>query len=63
MQDHPLLRPSDAWAYDALNEVWFDDLDGLRARVEWFAANPPAVGDGSLFRQSWFLAALELVVA
>jgi hypothetical protein len=62
VQDHPRPRPSGEWAYDALNEVWFDDLDGLRARLDWFGANPPVLPD-DLFRASWFLAAREELVA
>jgi hypothetical protein len=37
VQDHPL---GDDPPLDAINEVWFDDLDGLRRRAEWFAARP-----------------------
>lgn len=38
VQDHPT---GDDPAFDAVNEVWFDHLDGLRRRAEWFAARPP----------------------
>ncbi|MGZ4693972.1 MAG: EthD domain-containing protein [Acidimicrobiales bacterium] len=61
VQDHPRPRPSGDWAYDALNEVWFDDVEGLRTRIEWFRANPPDPDD-DLFRQSWFVAAREEIV-
>jgi hypothetical protein len=37
VQDHPL---GDDPPLDAINEVWFDGLDGLRRRAEWFAARP-----------------------
>jgi hypothetical protein len=37
VQDHPL---GDDPAFDAINEVWFDRLDDLRRRAEWFAARP-----------------------
>jgi hypothetical protein len=60
VQNHPRPRPHGEWACDALNEVWFDDLAGLRGRVEWFSRN--AAG-GNLFGQSWFLAAREVVLA
>lgn len=33
-QNHPL--PGE-WAYDAVNEVWFDDEPDLRARIAFFA--------------------------
>jgi hypothetical protein len=36
VQNHPV--PGD-WPCDAVNEVYFDDLAGLRARVEWLGAN------------------------
>jgi len=52
-QNHPLIPGR----YDAINEVWFDDLDGLRRRVDWFSANP--IGDPGLFGESWFLAVRE----
>ena len=55
-------EPTGEWAYDALNEVWFDDVEGLRARIEWFRENLPDHRDDGLFRQSWFLAAREDVV-
>jgi hypothetical protein len=37
VQDHPV---GDEVAFDALNEVWFDRLDDLHRRAEWFAARP-----------------------
>ncbi|HET8619035.1 MAG TPA: hypothetical protein VFM27_08750 [Acidimicrobiales bacterium] len=37
VQDHP--RGDDP-PLDAINEVWFDRLDDLRRRAEWFAARP-----------------------
>jgi hypothetical protein len=37
-QDHPVPGPDPA--FDAINEVWFDRLDDLRRRAEWFAARP-----------------------
>jgi hypothetical protein len=70
VQNHPDLAGERA--YDAVNEVWFDDLAGLRARVEWFRANLPGptesgsaeVGpaEADLIRQSWFIAVREHVV-
>jgi hypothetical protein len=36
VQDHPVPGA----AFDAINEVWFDRLDDLRRRAEWFAARP-----------------------
>jgi hypothetical protein len=62
VQNHPCPRPAGDWAYDALNEVWFDDVESLRVRIEWFRENPPDHRDDDLFRQSWFVAAREEVV-
>lgn len=62
-QLHPRPHPEGGeWAYDAVNEVWFDDVDGLRARHEWFLAN---LGDGAddLVAQSWFLGLRAVGVA
>jgi hypothetical protein len=62
VQDHPLPRPTGDWAYDALNEVWFEDLENLQTRIEWFRENLLDQGDDDLVRQSWFIAAREDVV-
>jgi hypothetical protein len=37
VQYHPV---DDDPPFDAVNQVWFDDLDALRTRAEWFAARP-----------------------
>lgn len=55
VQNHPLA----AGPYDAVNEVWFDDVDGLRARAEWFRANVDPLAPDELFARSWFLAVRE----
>lgn len=60
VQNHPVPWSAGEWAYDAVTEVWFDDRADLKARIDWFEANPP--GDDGLFGQSWFLAAAEEVV-
>jgi hypothetical protein len=63
VQNHPVPRSDGVWAYDALNEVWFDDLDGLRRRIAWFAE---VLGDGTeddLVGESWFVAAREEILA
>lgn len=65
VQNHPRPRPAGEWPYDALNEVWFDDLASLRGRIDWFSRNPPGAASAGhdLFGQSWFLAAREVVLA
>jgi hypothetical protein len=49
----------DTVTVDAVNEVYFDDLAGLRQRVGWFAANP--VSD-PLFGSSRFVCVRETVL-
>jgi hypothetical protein len=60
VQNHP--DPAGERAYDAVNEVWFDDLAGLRARVEWFRVHLSGPAEADLIRQSWFIAVREHVV-
>ena len=60
VQNHPDVVGERA--YDAVNEVWFDDLAALRARVEWFRANLSGPAEADLIRQSWFIAVREHVV-
>ena len=49
-------------AYDAVNEVYFDDLDGLRRRVGWFRDNRVGAAADDLFGATWFLAVREQVI-
>jgi hypothetical protein len=63
VQDHPLPREGVDWAYDAVNEVYFEDLDGLRRREQWFDDNLDSDGRGDdIFGQRWFLSAREEVL-
>lgn len=62
VQSHPYVRRAGEWAYDAINEVYFDDLEGLRARIDWFAENLPDGADPDLFGRSAFLAVREDVI-
>ncbi|WP_106398793.1 hypothetical protein [Actinocorallia populi] len=62
VQSHPYVRKAGEWAYDAVNEVYFDDLAGLRTRIAWFAENVPDGADPGLFGRSAFLAVREEVV-
>jgi hypothetical protein len=59
VQNHPLPKAGAGWAYDAVNEVYFDDLDGLRARIAWFAQHFDGVGEDDLVGESWFVAVRE----
>jgi hypothetical protein len=61
VQNHP--RAGAAYdPYDAFNEVYFDDLDDLRFRIEWFADNLSNGSDSDLVSEAWFVAATEDVV-
>jgi len=62
VQNHPRPRSAGEWAYDAVNEVYFDDVPGLRRRIEWFRENLTASSEGDLIRQSWFIAMREEVL-
>jgi hypothetical protein len=62
VQNHPLLDGDASWPYDAVNEVYFDDLDSLRSRVDWFAAHLKDGVEDDLVGESWFVNALEVVV-
>jgi hypothetical protein len=59
VQNHPLPRAEAGWPYDAVNEVYFDDLDGLRTRIAWFAEHFDRVGEDDLIGESWFVAVRE----
>jgi hypothetical protein len=66
VQNHPLVTErSGEPPYDAVNEVYFTDLDGLRTRVRWFADNATdsstdSAADGdALFGENAFLAVRE----
>ena len=62
VQNHPHPRAAGEWAYDAVNEVYFDDLKSLRTRITWFRENLSGQAEADLVRQSWFIAAREEVV-
>ncbi len=61
VQNHPL--PDDPSPYDAVNEVYFDDLDGLRRRIEWFRENAIGQVPDELFGATSFMAVQEVVIA
>jgi hypothetical protein len=63
VQNHPRPRATGEWAYDALNEVYFDDAESLRTRIEWFRENLSDQAEEDLVQQSWFIAARETVLA
>jgi hypothetical protein len=59
VQNHPLPKAGAGWPYDAVNEVYFDDLAGLRTRIAWFAEHFDGVGEEDLVAESWFVAVRE----
>jgi hypothetical protein len=61
VQNHALPRASGDWAYDAVNEVYFDDAAALRTRIEWFRENLDP-DDDELVRAAWFVAAREEIL-
>jgi hypothetical protein len=62
VQNHPIARAAGEWAYDAFNEVYFDELDGLRRRSDWFAESLGIGTEDDLVSQNWVLAASEEVL-
>jgi hypothetical protein len=62
VQNHPLPREDGEWPYDAVNEVYFDDLESLQRRVAWFAANLGGTAEEDLIGENWFLSVREEVV-
>jgi hypothetical protein len=63
VQDHPVSRPDGEWAYDAVTEVWFEDLAALRTRIAWMAGALATDAPDDLFGKRWFLAAHEEVLS
>ena len=63
VQNHPQPRTAGEWAYDAVNEVYFDDLESLRTRITWLRENLSGQAEADLVRQSWFIAAQETVLS
>jgi hypothetical protein len=61
VQNHPRSGSSPS-GYDALNEVYFEDLDSLRFRIDWFAEHVSGPGEADLVGQSWFVAAREQIL-
>jgi len=63
VQNHPVPRAAGEWPWDAVNEVYFDDVAGLRARVEWFRANVDPSAESDVFGESWMIAVREVIIA
>ena len=59
VQNHPLVEDGRGWAYDAINEVYFDDADSLLARIAYFERELTGGAENDLIRANWFLAVSE----
>jgi hypothetical protein len=66
VQNHPCPRAPGAgtagWVYDAVNEVYFDDAETLRVRINWFRENLSGLAEADLVGQSWFISVREEVL-
>jgi hypothetical protein len=61
VQNHAVLPAQGSWAYDAVNEVYFDsdDFDGIHARIAFFSETMKEGGEKDLVSESWFVVARE----
>jgi hypothetical protein len=62
VQNHTRHALSGPWAYDAVNEVYFDSIDALLVRVAWFEGNLRGQSERDLVSESWFIACQEEVL-
>jgi hypothetical protein len=59
IQNHPRAMAGRDWAYDAVNEVYFDDTESLLARIEYFERELKDRTEDDLISENWFLAVRE----
>jgi hypothetical protein len=59
VQNHPRAMAGRDWAYDAINEVYFDDTESLLARIAYFNQELTEAAESDLISASWFLAVRE----
>jgi hypothetical protein len=62
VQNHPVSPAAGDRPYDAFNEVYFDDAEGLARRVRWFAEHFTGGDDRDLIGEHWFLTGREQVL-
>jgi hypothetical protein len=62
VQNHPRVMAGRDWAYDAINEVYFDDAGSLLARIAYFDKELAGTED-DLVSANWFLAVRERPVS
>lgn len=63
VQNHPIASIEQEWRYDAVNEVYFDDLESMRRRIEFFRTNDVGRVDADLVSEATFVAVSEHLVA
>jgi hypothetical protein len=59
VQNHPRVEADRDWAYDAINEVYFDEIGSLLARIAYFERELTAGSETDLVSANWFLAVRE----
>jgi hypothetical protein len=59
IQNHPRVMAGRDWAYDAVNEVYFEDADSLLARIAYFERELTDRAESDLVSANWFLAVRE----
>jgi hypothetical protein len=62
VQNHPVPNSAAEWIYDAVNEVYFDDLDAMRSRIDFFRKNDVRRAEADLVSEATFVAVTERVV-
>jgi hypothetical protein len=62
IQNHPLASAEREAGYDAINEVYFDDLESMRARLDFFRDNDPRRADADLVNAAHFMVVTERAV-
>jgi hypothetical protein len=62
VQNHPIAHAGIAPAYDAINEVCFDDLETMRSRIDVFRHNDVKQSNADLVREAHFLILRECVI-
>ena len=59
IQNHPRVMADRDWAYDAINEVYFDEAGSLLARIAYFERELTDRAESDLVSANWFLAVRE----
>ncbi len=59
IQNHPRVMAGRDWAYDAINEVYFDEVNSLLARIAYFERELTDRAESDLVSANWFLAVRE----